>query len=1012
MESQVISSWPHNEFSRIKEASLFGYTTHAVLRVPRNVFRSCGISFKEVSRSNPRSQYYEMTLHLFLEMVRQLDESARNQDNETLVDVYPYIKLYLEYIPHKERPEQAVEYRFHLFIFHEALKLGDALENIFKTTAKIHSVHEARGANSRSPDPLAGIQEHQSFLKVHPSLYFQSICPLVREDDEVSRHYDACTSHGVRLSDEGNYANPANVFSLRHALNASAREFPSQIQERFNLMDSYSKKTIEGITPTFVDYKNVIRLSSAQFSTAQFSRYLLPEYQHWLERNNPVPQPVPAPENVPDASPEELPDVASAVTLLPNDTPMYETTGVRPDIFSRFDTRSLADRERERIDKFKPQSDTGIMAVHAKEHYAKNVHPFEGTDEFPEKYREFQHYAIHEWESRCLTPEAEISQPGKCMIRWFQHFEKYCAAEQRPVPWKMVVEDVSVFASRVMRILYQFEHYLMVSTQHLPMFLAMHGRYDAFRFAYKLHLHFFFTGEGATSKSFILDSVKDHCIDGTVEQLTYQTTKARAVDDSQDDYIHFFHEAPPGMFSSSRNKNADTTMETMFKELLTSMRVNVKTIYIREDGKRETRTTDCSHIGSFFCATNDNPEYCEEALRSRFFWGLFPKQDREGRDIGDCQSGKRNMSKNDSIYEAQMRNYFRIEQYRVWMIEQLIRCKIIKDVDMTVPNALLQQVKNELHKKNIHASTTRDWERVKYLCRCLCIPTALDIVFNMEDSPYANAPFKVEQLLAVEPHLVITEEMFLFAFSLLSTQFCSSIEHKTLSKLYKLHNLSQNNFGDERGEISRDYIRFKKKNQLAKILQNNTDTREGKSSLHHINAMLNRLTETSFKTKGYFRMPEGVSGYPNVNPESPFVVQQCAHATQDNYFLHVGYLLQFASKVHDPVLDTIESLNFENSLRKHMIVARADKQPYKMRFVERKEGDLKMEFNNVLFNTVKDRTILGTSDENNRNRKRKKIVFEDDIDVVAFQNRAKEIGVEEIFPVLCDEGELTIADLR
>lgn len=1011
MQANHISNWPHNEFSRVKEASLSSYTTHAVLRIPRKAFRKCGITFREVSRANEKAKYYEMCLHLFLEMAHQIELSARNQDNKTIIDVYPYIKMYMEWVPHRDQPDQAVEYRFHLYLFHNALKLGDALENIFKTTSKIYEVHVSRSANSRAPDPMIGIQEHQSHLKVHPGLYYQAICPLVREDDLVGRHYDTVTCHGVTLNDEGNYANPANVFTLRHALNSSSRQFPTQIREEYNMMSSYMKKTVEGMTPTFPNYNNVIRLTQTQFDTSEFVRYLLPEYQTWLEKSNPVPAPIPQPENVSDAPEEELPDVTTGVTILPKDVPKEENVGVRYDVFKQFDTRSAIDRERERIDKFSPKSDIEIMEAHAKDHYNKTVRMYEGTGEFPEKYHEFQHYTIHEWESRCLTHEAEISDPGKAMIQWYNHYVTKCPPEHRPTPWRMNMTGLSVFACRVVRILAQFEHYLMVSTQHLPLFLAMHGRYDAFRYAYKLHLHFFWTGEGATSKSFILDTVKDHCVNGTIEQLTYQTTKARAVDGNHDDTCTFFHEAPPGLFASSRNKNNDTSMEAMFKELLTSMRVSVKTIYLREDGKRECRTSDCSHIGTFMCATNDDPEYCEEALRTRFYWGVFPKKDRAGRDIDDCQNGKRNMSKEDTVYEYQMRNYFKIEQYRVWMIEQLIRCNIIKDVDMTVANTLLQQVKIELHNRGIHASSTRDWERVKYLCRCLCIPTALDIVFNMENSIYRDTPFEVTQLLAVEPHLYVTEEMFMFAFSLMSTQFCSSIEHKVLSKLFNIFKLSQNQFGDERGEIGRDYIRLKKKTQLSKFLQNHMDTSEGKTSLHHINAMLNKLTETSFKTKTFYRLADGVAGFPNINEGTQESIQQCAHSTPDNFFIHVGYIMKHANKAHDPVLDAIKSLNFVNSTPKTMIVARAkNSQPHKLQFVQRTTGSKRMEFNNVLFNTRQDRVILGTSDEGNRNRKRQKIVFDDDIDDVARRTRSRAIGVEEIFPVTCSDGLLSVKD--
>ena len=51
----------------------------------------------------------------------------------------------------------------------------------------------------------------------------------------------------------------------------------------------------------------------------------------------------------------------------------------------------------------------------------------------------------------------------------------------------------------------------------------------------------FLTGEGATSKSFLFDLMKASSIPGTVDTLTYQTTKADAVDGNLNDLITVCH---------------------------------------------------------------------------------------------------------------------------------------------------------------------------------------------------------------------------------------------------------------------------------------------------------------------------------------------------------------------------------------------------------------------------------------------------------------------------------------
>ena len=70
-----------------------------------------------------------------------------------------------------------------------------------------------------------------------------------------------------------------------------------------------------------------------------------------------------------------------------------------------------------------------------------------------------------------------------------------------------------------------------------------------------------------------------------------------------------------------------------------------------------------------------------------------------------------------------------------------------------------------------------------------------------------------------------------------------------------------------------------------------------------------------------------------------------------------------------------------------------------------------MTFSNVLYNTDKDRIMLGTFSEANKNRKRRKITFDEDIDDVARAKHAEAIGVDEIYPIICDDGMLGIDEI-
>ena len=125
---------------------------------------------------------------------------------------------------------------------------------------------------------------------------------------------------------------------------------------------------------------------------------------------------------------------------------------------------------------------------------------------------------------------------------------------------------MSIFANRAIRVLDFYDNGLFVSAQHKTLFLLNHSKYDAYRNTTNLHFNQVYTGEGATSKSFLFEKMEEMSIQGTVQTLTYQTTRADAIDGDQNDTIHVFNEAPPGMFIT--NKNVDNTQEAMFKESL------------------------------------------------------------------------------------------------------------------------------------------------------------------------------------------------------------------------------------------------------------------------------------------------------------------------------------------------------------------------------------------------------------------------------------------------------------
>jgi hypothetical protein len=962
------SRWPYSGFSRIKEANLESVEQHVCMRIPRDAFRQSGMCFNEIRQSSQAARYWEMMLQLFLEMCCEVYERPKEDGAiaSKIRDINPFQKVYLEWIPSENDPQRACEYRLHAFIFTDVLTYGDHLNRLLEDNIRLRAEGAKRPGNSRKPDPLCALSDHQHYKRVTKEVYYRTICGLANGHRLVENNLDEVLSHNASLEDPCNMANPVNIWTVKNACtNCRNSDYRTR-------SDNY----VNGVF-TFRDTKRVIRLSPEQCCSKTFCSKYLPDYQSYVDKFVKPTKHVALPEDC---------------TMLNDHENGHKDKAERPDdnrldmmTLGEYDMRTVSEQEAERIEAFSSRSDFQNLSEAARDMYIANCQEFEGKPEFCKNYFMYQQWAMKELKSRCINPDANISEKGKVMVRW--------AASRNPPEYKSLWKfdpSLSLFANRVVKIMEEAEQIYLISTAHREFYQVMHARYDAYRRDMGLHLNIFQTGEGATSKSFIFDLMKRASVPLTIDQLTYETAKSNAVDGNRNDTITVCHEAPPGMFRTGKLKNMDNGQEAAFKERLTSNHVSCKTFYMDEaSGKRSQRITKSECIGVWMGATNDDPDDVEEALKTRFYWGNFEKVKRPNKDIDDCINGERALSRDDKLRRVAINLEWQEEQYRVYLIEKMIWCGQIKDVEMDAFYILKQRFKNEYHGESVREAETRDWERVYIFARIQAICTALAAVFQVEGGEYYGQPFDEDQLLAVEAYLVVTQEMVFFTLTLMDGQFVHPAEHKILNKLFHLYKnkKSGTRFGiprpeDESNKISYDYVKLAGGLQSnAKMLQNELTAAEGKTSLHNIQAFLTALSRMAITTHTYDAPPETAEGQPLAWPvprkHQGKQKAQCAYISTEAVYIHVALLLKHSGKLHDPVLDTIESIRHQHQKAKRMMVARfwvspeGKKDYHAFRIIEKlpKKGAV-IKFGNVLHNSNASKLILGMArDDPSRNRK-------------------------------------------
>jgi hypothetical protein len=467
-----------------------------------------------------------------------------------------------------------------------------------------------------------------------------------------------------------------------------------------------------------------------------------------------------------------------------------------------------------------------------------------------ENRRAFQEEMMDEFIRNVVKDvNGNVSEPVQSMIHWFNNVYK----PRMKILKKKSDPDGSVFLNAIAQKLNFFDEDLQVSTGHPTLMLLQHAKYDTFRQQLNLHFNAIFTGEGATSKSYLFEKMKQMSISGTISELTYQTKRANAVEKDQNDIITVFNEAPAGLFMSNNGKDGDKEQEAAFKEKLTSQITRCNTfVKDEETEKRDNKTTISQAIGTYFGATNDDPSAASEAMSTRFFWGEFEKVERKNKTIDMCMRGEKawqDIGKDD--LNRTLHN-LHLEQFQMMLLYKLMFIGTIKYPTLDVSDFVYEQVARSLRGQKVE-TTTRFKERYDILCQIFTMCNALDTVYNFQGGIHAGEPFDPATLLDVEPYLYCTEEIAIFCFTILANEVYNPSETKIIKAVWKLWNAAGGNkyeksmLEDGTQSVNYDYIKINKTGlKLLQCIQQAIPNHEGRPSEHNIKAVLKKLKKKSF----------------------------------------------------------------------------------------------------------------------------------------------------------------------
>lgn len=459
-------------------------------------------------------------------------------------------------------------------------------------------------------------------------------------------------------------------------------------------------------------------------------------------------------------------------------------------------------------------------------------------------------FMLSELNQRCWgDTDANISKPLKAVVRWFNN--DYSGATFQ---WAPHYEDMSVFANRAIRCMKIFDKLFCMSTAHHAFFLLVHAKLDSWRHEMNLHFNVCSTGDAATSKSFLYETMIETSVPGTCPEFTYETAKSNAHDDNNNHLRNIFHEAPQGMFTS--NKHTDPQQEAAFKERLTSQKTSHRRLHIDEHtGVRKQVSSVSQAIGCYFGASNDPKSKSTPAMITRFHWLESEKVHREGRNIHDCRRAHDTMDNTAKKARASAIEYFRLEDTIVAFTFQMIRVGLLTPPTLAVADIIVDNFTVLLKKYGI-IYDGRTIERTKTLCCILTIVNAKEQLFHTPGGKHCGKRFHPSQLMDMDTLMVCTEEIALHAIGQMFNSIEAENHKKVTNAIWKLHNRTREYRGSDAiggvpVDIDYSYIAMDGLKRLKQQIHGTIQEAEGKIGESAIESVLEEMSKQQIMCSSY-----------------------------------------------------------------------------------------------------------------------------------------------------------------
>lgn len=360
-----------------------------------------------------------------------------------------------------------------------------------------------------------------------------------------------------------------------------------------------------------------------------------------------------------------------------------------------------------------------------------------------------------------------------------------------------LAKNLSSFANMILTMLSRYNGIFRGSTNQQAFMVTTFCHFGTFEYDWGIKQNLLLMGKGSAGKSYVFEIVELMTCPGTFSSWSHTTDKAFSTGTSFSDQTFCMHEAPLSYIAVDKYGHA-TLADPLLKDRLARQRSGTRYFTQDEQGNRITREDLVMVMGNMIIATNDAVPPSDSPLMQRFLTMPISETKREDFNIGDHATPLKDLLSGD--VHARHVHFAQLESFYLMILCKMIMAGILPEISTDASELLIPEIHGEFTRLT-HISTSHPRKRkmlsdfTRIIGYTYVVHVALFSLFavkhNQTSANGGGGGGKVEfrafhpMMLYREsvPRLWVTDEIVIYAITLLSFMFDSNNRYRILETI-------------------------------------------------------------------------------------------------------------------------------------------------------------------------------------------------------------------------------------